>query len=368
MVNLILNIDHRYYSPHVLLLKASSVEQLLQDSGISYSVAKGYFYRKIYCFYPFFKKNERSTSIHIELIGILNWLLSRFVFSKALLKHYEADIIHLNSLVLTDFLHSSHARAKTVLHVREIISDGRFGIRKKVLIREIDRYCDQIIAISHDNAKHINLPQKTIVLYNHLGSGASDITEVVSDDEATCRVLFLGGADLMKGFDVMVDSLECLDKGIVACFGGNYPTEVNHRKYLSDNSYRNIIDHLVKLSASANAVRIGLIDDVFSTMRNVVCIVAPATIEHFQRPILEAYSVRRPVIASDLCGIDEIVFSGVTGLLVPPHEPQKLAEAINHLCKDKRLSERMGLAGYNFFTSKIRQDPRMVNDIYRELY
>lgn len=60
---------------------------------------------------------------------------------------------------------------------------------------------------------------------------------------------------------------------------------------------------------------------------------------------VEAMLAERPVVASDVGGLRDIVVHGETGFRVPPRHPAALAEAIDRLLDDPALQTRMGLAG-----------------------
>ena len=60
---------------------------------------------------------------------------------------------------------------------------------------------------------------------------------------------------------------------------------------------------------------------------------------------VEAMLAERPVVASDVGGLRDIVLHGETGFRVPPRDPAALAEAIDRLLGDPALQTRMGLAG-----------------------
>ena len=63
--------------------------------------------------------------------------------------------------------------------------------------------------------------------------------------------------------------------------------------------------------------------------------------------ILEAMALSRPVVASNVGGIPEMIQDGVTGLLVPPHDPPALAGAIVTLLQDHQLADTLGRAGHD---------------------
>ena len=60
--------------------------------------------------------------------------------------------------------------------------------------------------------------------------------------------------------------------------------------------------------------------------------------------LLEAGAAGKPVVASDIRGIDEVVIDGETGILVPPQDPKALATAILQLLEDAQMRNRLGAA------------------------
>jgi len=57
--------------------------------------------------------------------------------------------------------------------------------------------------------------------------------------------------------------------------------------------------------------------------------------ESFGVAILEASACEKPVVVSNVGGLTEVVEDGVTGIIVPPRNPEKTAEAIEKLLLDK---------------------------------
>src|SRR5262249_26555604 len=60
---------------------------------------------------------------------------------------------------------------------------------------------------------------------------------------------------------------------------------------------------------------------------------------------IEGQACGRPVVASDLGGLREVITHGVSGLLTPPSDAAALAEAIQRLLADRELASRLGDAG-----------------------
>jgi glycosyltransferase involved in cell wall biosynthesis len=61
--------------------------------------------------------------------------------------------------------------------------------------------------------------------------------------------------------------------------------------------------------------------------------------------LLEAMASRLPVVATNVGGNPEVVVDGETGILVPPKDPQKMAEAIIEILQNPGLAKKMGEAG-----------------------
>ena len=78
--------------------------------------------------------------------------------------------------------------------------------------------------------------------------------------------------------------------------------------------------------------------------------------EPFPRVLLEAMASHRPVVATKTGGIPELVEDGMTGILVPPQDEQKLADALIRLLREPGTRKRMGEAGYQRLSSLFSSD------------
>ena len=109
-------------------------------------------------------------------------------------------------------------------------------------------------------------------------------------------------------------------------------------------------------------------DDVSALTADLTVAVLPSLREAQGISILEAMARRRPVVASAVGGIPEVITHGVDGLLVPPGDPAALATAIARLLADPRLRQRIGEAGYRTVAERFSIDAqvRRIEAVYDE--
>ena len=85
--------------------------------------------------------------------------------------------------------------------------------------------------------------------------------------------------------------------------------------------------------------------------------------------LLEAMAAGLPVVATAVGGTPEVVVNGVTGILVPPRDPNTLAQAVTRLLRDPALRRKMGRAGRErverFFS--VERMVRATEALYEEL-
>ena len=151
------------------------------------------------------------------------------------------------------------------------------------------------------------------------------------------RFVFVGQLVERKGLKILVEALAHMQVDAeLLLVGGNwtdpgYPLEV-----------RNLIQEL-KLSDRVHIENHR--PDVLAIFRRCDAFVLPSFSEARARVIIEAMSVGLPVISTLVGGIPTLVADGVTGLLVPPSNPQALAVAMDRIAASPGLRRQFGDAG-----------------------
>ena len=140
-------------------------------------------------------------------------------------------------------------------------------------------------------------------------------------------ILFFGDATLDKGAWALADAYRQLQDPPPLVFVGRcYIDELNERPNVHVTG---ALPHELAIEA----------------LRRSLFTVAPSLWpEPFGIVALEASAAGKPVVASDIGGLRDIVVDGETGLLVPPDDRVALAEAMRRLVNDDVLRERLGAA------------------------
>ncbi len=104
-------------------------------------------------------------------------------------------------------------------------------------------------------------------------------------------------------------------------------------------------DLLDELGVSDRIHFLGWRNDIPAVMAESDIVVLTSLSEGMPRVIIEAMSLGKPVIASTVGGIPEVVRDGIDGFLVAPRDSQAVADAVKKLA-DPYLREKMGRAGF----------------------
>ena len=252
-----------------------------------------------------------------------------------------------------------------VWHVREAVHEGHLGIRKRLLSWLVRVLPDEIIYISVDNQQRLTGSRKGIVSYNFVdlrrfdrNLNGHDVRDTLDIDHKAKVVLFLGGLSQIKGTLPFLRALDLARQRlpeIVCLLAGNTNPSIRPirrigRRLLRAIGYSTYMQEaqaLLRSQVEAGYVRpVGFRSDVERLIAASDLVVFPSVVPHFARPVMEAGAMAKPVVASRVGGVEEVVQHGQTGLLVPPNDPEALADGIVSVLTDEDLAARLGEQGY----------------------
>lgn len=90
---------------------------------------------------------------------------------------------------------------------------------------------------------------------------------------------------------------------------------------------------------------VGQVSDMLGLLASCHIVCLPSYREGLPKCLIEAAAAGRAIVTTDVPGCREAVIDGVTGLLVPPQDPDALAAAIALLIRDPTLRRQMGAQG-----------------------
>src|SRR5262245_24095072 len=168
----------------------------------------------------------------------------------------------------------------------------------------------------------------------HYGIAAEDSVRPYAGTEP--RLLCVGRLIPIKGHLVLLRSLaqaRTRVPGLVLEVAGRGPLEPSLREFARELGIENAVRFL------------GFVSPVQTAVEQSAVVVVPSLGEGFGMVALEAMERARPVIASAVGGLPEIVEDGTTGIVVEPGDAEGLAEAIVALAGDLERAAEMGRAG-----------------------
>jgi glycosyltransferase involved in cell wall biosynthesis len=116
---------------------------------------------------------------------------------------------------------------------------------------------------------------------------------------------------------------------------------------LGDGELRTELERqATNLGVETNVIFTGYRKDAIKLLSGFDFFVFPSLWEGFGLVLLEAMALRKAIVASAVSAIPESVLDGQTGILTPPKNVDKLADAILTLLRDHHLAQTMGDAGY----------------------
>jgi glycosyltransferase involved in cell wall biosynthesis len=267
--------------------------------------------------------------------------------------------------VRADVVHAHMYRAETV-GMRAVLALAEIGHRRPYfvatvhssrirssedqhLLRDLTAHMDRLIAVSKAIEHKLVDEQRTTVPVSLIYNGVD--LERYDHQEACCTLPEEYGMEAGSQIVGVVARLEP-EKGHPTLLEA-WPLVLRavpdaYLLIVGEGSRRDALEAQAReLRIAHRVVFTGRRDDVPAVTAALDVAVLPSYREAQGLTILEAMALSRPVVASNVGGIPEMIQDGVTGLLVPPHDAEALAAAIVRLLRDHPLADTLGRAGHD---------------------
>jgi len=215
--------------------------------------------------------------------------------------------------------------------------DGRSGeLLEAASVRAADRITSPSAALAHEVTRRWRLaPDRVEVVPNPVDSDLFVPGERAPDPAC---ILVAGRVERMKGQDVLIEALPAIRRAVPSAHVRLVGADGGASAAVAQRSRELGVESAVSFEG---AVAREELPAVYASA--AVCVV-PSRFEAFGYTCVEAMACGRPVVASRVGGLAEIVEHEREGLLVAPEDPAALAAAVIRLLGDPALGRRLGAA------------------------
>ena len=282
---------------------------------------------------------------------------------KALKRAVNPDIVHVNTTQPSIFY---QIKTKDAVHSPTVVtihSPPTYVTGPKSLYGQLVCTADQITAVSHATGRQLaavvpEVADRILTIHNALPM--PDLEPSPLPYHPT-NLLCIGRLVEEKGFDVALEAFAQVRRD-----------RPNARMTVAG-------DGAARPDLVVLARRLGLDDDVSFTgwiaredvadlMNRATAVVVPSRWqEPFGLVALQGSQMARPVIATRVGGLPEVVEDGVTGLVVEPEDPSALREAMLAIIDNPHLAASLGKAGRNRAVSdfSVEECASAYDQVYR---
>lgn len=284
---------------------------------------------------------------------------------KRIFRMFRPDIIHTHLYVLRYVLLPARLEQVPVMvHTLHNLADKEVDAFGKVVGHVAFNLLGVVpVSISNEVVKsfHMVYGKKvyTPVIYNGVDTKVFAEASVLCrrEEQGNVNLLHIGRFAPQKNHRLLIQAFSFALR--------KYP---NLRLQLvGDGELRTMIENLaVELGIDGKVEFLGLRSDIPELLAQADIFVLSSDWEGMPLSVLEAMASGKPVIATAVGGVPELVENGITGVLVPPSDPDALANAVVNLAKDPEKRASLGAMAQK--VAMERFDISRTTHEYEELY
>ncbi len=268
------------------------------------------------------------------LLALAARSLRALVVSSRLLRRSGADLVYVSTLTLPTWaLVARLGRVPVVVHVHE--TEDALGAVLRTALHLPLVLADRVVVNSPATGRAVvravpRLARRSRVVPNGVPVPGAAVVPLGPAPPERVRLVLIGRLSPVKGTDIALGALErLLAVGVDAeltLVGDVFPGYEWFREQLEGTAQAAGLVDRVHYT--------GYQDDVAPYLAAAHIVVMPSRRESFGNVAVEAALAGRPVVAARVQGLAEVVVHETTGLLVPPEDPQALADAVRRLLGD----------------------------------
>jgi len=204
-------------------------------------------------------------------------------------------------------------------------------------------------------------PGKIITIHNGIDcAGPGRPGELPENARVPVRIALIGRLHAQKGHAVLLEALKLI-------IGSGRRAHL----YIAGEGPDGALVHrrAGELGVEDSVTFTGVVEDVLAFMAGLDIVVLPSLWEGMPNVLLEAMAAGRPIVASRLGGIQELVRDGESALLCSPGNPEELAAALMRLMDDPALARALARAARRDVEQRfdIARTVQATQDLYERI-
>ncbi|ACV23991.1 glycosyltransferase family 4 protein [Methanocaldococcus fervens] len=310
--------------------------------------------------YDNYEENEyKNVVIHkapyLKKFRGMSYLLNAYTIGKNIIEKEGIDLIHSHYAFPQGCVGALLKNKFSLPHVLTLHGSDALILKNSLKGKYFFNYAvknsDKIICVSKYIKEQLgeNLKNKAVVIYNGVDK------ELLYNEGDYNFGLFVGAFVSQKGVDILIEAIKDINFNFKLIGDGILYKKIED--FVRKNNLNNI-ELLGKKSFVETA----------SFMRKCSFLVVPSRSEGFGMVAVEAMACSKPVIATNVGGLKEIVTDKYNGLLVEKNNPKNLKEKILELINDENLRKTLGKNGKEFSKNfSWKKCANNVREVYEEL-
>jgi glycosyltransferase involved in cell wall biosynthesis len=272
-----------------------------------------------------------------------------------LIRSVGPDVMYVNTVTLPWWVMAGRlARVPVVVHVHEAEEDWPRLVRW--LLTAPLLFATAVVTNSQASRRALlasvsSLATRCVVIYNGI-AGPESVSPVARVPGGAVRVALVARLSPRKGVDVALEAVAA-----VRAQGRSVELDVGGTAYAGYEWFEQQLRERAAQPDLRGAVRfLGYVNPTWPVLAAASVVLVPSRVEPFGNTAVEGLLAGRPVVASAVQGLTEIVSDGRTGILVPPGDVAALAAAIVRLLDDATFAAELADRGRDEAVTRFSVD------------